>query len=64
VGWLCADMEGKGRDVEDCTNIVVRHHGAERASPLRSERRRGGRMRYLMVVDGFVGEVEGTMHRL
>ena len=28
VVWLCADMEGKGRDVGDCANIVVRHHGA------------------------------------
>ena len=51
--WLCADIEGKGRDVGDCTSIVVRHHGAQCASPLRSERRRGGRMRHLVVVDGF-----------
>ena len=39
---LCADMEGDGRDVEDCTRIDVRHHGDQWASPLRSERRRGG----------------------
>ena len=26
--WLCADMEGRGRDVENCTKIDVRHDGA------------------------------------
>jgi len=57
VVWLCVNMEGKGRDVGDCTNIFVRHHGAHCASPLRSERRRGGRMRYLVVMDGFSGWV-------
>ena len=39
VVWLCADMEGEGGDVEDCTRIDLRHHGSSR---LRSERRRGG----------------------
>ena len=42
VAWLCVDMEGKGRDVGDCTNIVVRHNGAQWSSPFMSERRRGG----------------------
>ena len=42
VVWLCADMEGTGRDVEDCTKSDVRHHGAQWASPLRSQRRRRG----------------------
>ena len=55
--WLCADMEGKSRDVEDCTMMAVRHHGAQFASPRRSERRRGGRMRYLVVVDELSGWV-------
>ena len=55
--WLWTDIEGKGRDVGDCINMVVRHHGAQCASPLRSERRRGGRIRYLVVVDGFSGWV-------
>jgi hypothetical protein len=52
VVGLCADIEGRGREVGDCTSIAVRHHGAQCASPLRSERRRGGRIRYLVVVDG------------
>jgi len=55
VVWLCADMEGKGRDVVDCTRIDVRHHGAQWASPLRSKRRRVGRMRYLVVIEGLSG---------
>ncbi len=55
VVWLCADIEGEGTDRGDCTNIAVRHHGAQCASPLRSKRRRGGRMRYLVVVDGISG---------
>jgi hypothetical protein len=42
VVWLCVDMEGKGRDVGDCNDIAVCHHGAQCASPLRSKRRRGG----------------------
>ena len=42
VVWLCANMEGRGRDVEDCTKIDVRHHGPQGVSPLRAERRRGG----------------------
>ena len=50
-------MEGRDRDVGDCTRMDVRHHGAQWASPLRSERRRGGRMRYLVVVDGLSGWV-------
>ena len=54
---LCADMEGMGRDVGDFTNIVVRHHGAQCAPPLRSERRLGVRMRYLVVVEGLSGWV-------
>ncbi len=52
---FCADMEGNGRDVGDCTRTAVRHHGAQCASPLRSERRRGGRMRYLVFVVGVSG---------
>ena len=60
--WLCADMEGNGRDVADCTRIAVRHHGAQCASPRRSERRRGGRMRYLVVVDGVSGWVRYRAH--
>ena len=57
-------MEGKGRDVGGCTSMAVRHHGAQWASPLGSERRREGRIRYLVDVDGFfwVGEVEGSGH--
>jgi len=40
---LCEDMEGLGRDVEVCTCIAERHHGAQCASPLsRSGRRREG----------------------
>ncbi len=39
---LCADKEGMGRYVGDCTRSAERHHGARRASPLRSERMRGG----------------------
>ena len=31
--WVCADIDGSGRDVEDCTSIVVRHQGAQCASP-------------------------------
>ena len=38
----CADMEGMGRGVGDCTRMAERHHGAQCVSPLRSERRRGG----------------------
>ena len=52
---LCADMEGMGRVVGDRTSIVERHHGAQRASPLRSEWRRGGRMGYLVGVEGLSG---------
>ena len=66
VVWLYTDMEGRGRDVEDCIRIDVRHHGAQRASPLRSERRREGadevpscRGRALRG-----SEVEGIGHRL
>ena len=55
---LCADMEGMGRDVGDCTSIAERHHGAHCASPLRSERRRGGgRMRYMVDVERLSGWV-------
>ena len=57
VVWLCAAMEWKGKDVGDCTNIDVRHHGAQCASLLRPKRRRGGRMRYLVVVEGLSGWV-------
>ena len=60
--WLCVDMVGNGRDVEDCTRIVERHHGAQCVSPLRSERRRGGRMRYLAGVDGVSGWVRYMSH--
>ena len=35
VVGLCADMEGKGRDVGECTNIVVRHRDVQWASSLR-----------------------------
>ena len=55
--WLCADMEGNGKDVCYCTRIAVRHHGAQWVSPLRLVRRRGGRMRYLVVLDGVSGWV-------
>ena len=54
---LCADMEGMGKGVGDCTRMVERHHGAQWVSPLRSERRRGGRMRYLVGVEGLSGWV-------
>ena len=54
---LCADMEGIGRGVGDCTRMAERHHGAQCVSPLRSERRRGGRMRYLVGVEGLFGWV-------
>ena len=62
VVGLCADMEGKGMDVGDCTKIVVRHQGAQCVSPLKSERRRGGRIRYLVVVDGVSGWVRYMAH--
>ncbi len=39
---LCGDIDGMGKDVLDCTKIAVRHHGAQNASPRKSERRRGG----------------------
>ena len=55
-------MEGSGRAEEDCTRIAVRHQGAQCASPLRSERRRGGRIRYLVVVDGVSGWVRYMAH--
>ncbi len=54
---LCVDMEGMGRDVGNCTKIVERHHGVQCASPLRSKRRRGGRMRYMVGVEGLSGWV-------
>ncbi len=60
--WLCADIEGKGRDVDDCIRAVVRHHGAQCASPMRSKRRRGGRMKYMVVVDGVSGWVRYMEH--
>ncbi len=60
--WLFADIEGKGRDAEECIMTVVRHHGAQCVSPLRSERRRGGRMRNLVVVDGVSGWVKYMAH--
>ena len=41
-------MLGRCSAAEDCTRTAVRHHGAKKVSPLRSERRRGGRTRYLM----------------
>jgi len=65
---LCEDMEGKGRDVGDCTSIAMRHHGAQCESPLRSEQRRGGGG--AEEVPGCcgrafrLGEVEGAWHRL
>ena len=52
VAGSCADMEGMGRDVGDCNSIAVRHQGGQCASPLKSERRRGGRIRYLVGVEG------------
>jgi len=63
---LCADMEGMGRDVEDCTRIVERHHGAQCASPLMSERRRGGADEVPDWCGGdlWVGEVENAGHGL
>ena len=63
VMGMCADMEGKGRDMGDYTCIDVRHHGAKCASPLRSERRRG-LMRYLVVVDGLSGWVRSKAQGL
>ena len=54
---LYADMEGMGKGVGDCTKMAKRHHGAQWVSPLRSERRRGGRMRYLIGVVGLSGWV-------
>ena len=54
---LCADIEGTGRGVGDCTRKAERHHGAQWMSPLRSVRRRGGRMRYLIGVEGLSGWV-------
>ena len=51
---LCANMEGMGRDVGDCTGIVERHHGAQCASPFRSERRRRG-------ADEVLGGCGGTL---
>ena len=59
---LCADIGGMGREVGDYTMIVERHHGAQCASPLRSERRRGGRMRYLVGVEGLSGWVRCMPH--
>ena len=53
----CADMEGMGRDVGDCTRIADLHHEAQCASPLGSERKREGRMRYLVGVEGLSGWV-------
>jgi hypothetical protein len=64
---LCADMEEMGRDVGDCTSIVVRHHGAQCAPPLRSERRRGGGADEVPSWCGGtlrVGEVENAGHGL
>jgi hypothetical protein len=58
---LCADIEGMGKEVGDCTGIVERHHGAQCASPFRSERR-GGRMRYLVGVEGLSGWVRYRTH--
>ncbi len=52
---LCADMDGNGSAVDDCISNADRHQGAQCASPLRSERRRGGRMIYLVDVDGVSG---------
>ena len=60
--WLCADMEGNGSAVEDCISSAERHHGAQCASPLRSERRRGGRMIYQVFVDGVSGCVRYMAH--
>ncbi len=53
----CADMEGMGRDVVDWIRRAERHHGAQCVLPLRSEWRRGGRMRYLVGVEGLSGWV-------
>jgi len=61
---LCGDMEGRGRDVVDCTKTDERHHGAQCASALRSERRRGGRIRYLAGVDGVSGWVRYMAHSM
>ena len=45
-------MLKRDKDVVRCLRKDVRHHGAQKASPVRSDRRRGGRMRYLVVLDG------------
>ena len=42
--------------------MAVCYHGAQCASPLRSERRRGGRIRYLVDVEGFSGWVRWRVH--
>ncbi len=52
-----ANMMGRGSAVEDCTKTAVHHHGAQYVSPIRSERRRGGRTRYLMEFPGLSGWV-------
>ena len=56
----CTDIEGMGRGVVDWIRRAVRHHGAQCVSPLRSDRRRGGRMRYLVGVEGLSGWVRKT----
>ena len=67
VVGLCADIEGMGREVVGCTSIAERHHGAQCALPLRSERRRrGGADEVLSWCGGAlrVGEVESAGHGL
>ncbi len=39
-------IEGRGRWVEDCTKIALRHLGTEKVPPLKLCLMRGGRMRY------------------
>ena len=49
----------EGRDIRDggFTMMAVRHQGAHWASPLRSDLRRGVRMRHLVVSAGLSGWV-------
>jgi len=41
--------------VEDCTKMDVRHHKAQKVSPMRFDLRPGGRIRYLVVSVGLSG---------
>ena len=66
VVGLFANMEGKGRDVGDCTSFVVRHHGAQCTSPRRPKAEAGEADEVPGCCERAfrVGEVEGAGHRL